>query len=202
MRYGIVIDLKRCLGCNSCTLACKQKNATPVGTGWAKLYQWESGIYPAARLNYLPTMCNHCAEPPCVTSCPTGASFQTAEGVVLVDPAQCIGCRQCMVACPYNARQFNFGQNPGYYPDMGPTAYEVTLEAKHREGTVDKCDLCLDRVQQGLLPACVQACPAGARSFGDLDDPNSQVSQLIAARGGYQLYPELGTDPSVYYLPG
>jgi molybdopterin-containing oxidoreductase family iron-sulfur binding subunit len=202
MRYGIVIDLKQCLGCNSCTMACKQKNATPTGTGWAKLYQWETGTFPNAHRDYLPTMCNHCAEPPCVNSCPTGASYQTPEGVVLVDADQCIGCRQCMVACPYNARQFNFGGNAGYFPGKDLTAYEVALQDRHREGTVDKCDLCVDRLEQGLLPACVQACPGDARFFGDLDDPNSQVSQLIITRGGYQLHPELGTNPSVYYLPG
>jgi molybdopterin-containing oxidoreductase family iron-sulfur binding subunit len=183
-------------------MACKQKNATPAGTGWAKLYQWETGTYPNVRLSYLPTMCNHCAEPACVEACPTGASYQTAEGIVLVDADKCIGCRACMLACPYNARQFNYGAAPAYFAGKDYTAYEVALQDKHRTGTVEKCDLCLDRLQQGLEPACVQTCPAAARFVGDLDDPNSQVSQLIAARGGYQLHPELGTDPSVYYLPG
>jgi Fe-S-cluster-containing dehydrogenase component len=200
MRYGIVIDLKRCLGCNSCTTACKQKNATPTGTSWAKLSQWESGNFPNVRLNYLPLMCNHCANAPCVEVCPTGASYKTAEGIVLVDNAKCIGCRSCMLACPYNARTFNSGEAPAYFSGKGPTAYEVALKDRHVIGTVDKCDLCIDRLEAGLDPACVQTCPANARIAGDLDDPNSEVSKLIAAKGGYQLHPELGTDPSVYYL--
>jgi molybdopterin-containing oxidoreductase family iron-sulfur binding subunit len=107
-----------------------------------------------------------------------------------------------MVACPYNARAFSFGKPKGYYPDKGLTAFEQVRYQEHTVGTVEKCNFCAARLEQGLQPACVQTCPAQARFFGDLDDPNSEVSKLIASEGGYQLHPELGTDPSVFYLRG
>jgi molybdopterin-containing oxidoreductase family iron-sulfur binding subunit len=198
----MVIDLKRCLGCNSCTMACKQKNATPKGTGWAKLLEWETGTFPDVRLNYLPVLCNHCAEAPCVEVCPTGATEKLANGIVTVDESKCVGCRYCMLACPYDARSFNYGKPEALFPEKGLTAYESQRSAVHATGTVEKCNFCVDRLEEGLEPACVQACPARARIFGDLDDPNSEVSKLITQRGAAPLHPELGTNPSVYYLEG
>jgi Fe-S-cluster-containing dehydrogenase component len=202
MRYGMVIDLKRCIGCNSCTIACKQTNATPKNITWTRVILSEMGTYPNTRLTYLPVLCNHCAEAPCVDVCPTGASQKLADGTVWVDPDQCIGCRFCMTACPYNARFFNYGKPEPYNPEIGYTPYEEARLDEHPVGAVTKCDFCMDRVAEGLDPACVQTCPANARIFGDLDDPDSEVSRLLASRDSYQLYPELGTDPSVYYLPG
>ncbi len=202
MRYGIVIDLDRCVGCNACTIACKQTNGVASGIFWSEVLREEINTYPNAQLAYTPILCNHCADAPCVEVCPTGASQKLENGIVVVDADKCIGCRYCMVACPYNARSFNYGQPQGYYPDQGLNDYEQVRFVEHTVGTVEKCDMCIDRVEQGLEPACVQTCPAKARIFGDLDDPTSQVSQLVTRRDGKQLHPELGTDPSVYYVRG
>lgn len=202
MRYGMVIDLKRCLGCNSCTIACKQRSATPKGTDWSKVVQWETGEFPNVHLNYLPILCNHCAEAPCVEVCPTGATVQHESGIVTVDAEKCVGCRYCMLACPYDARSFHFGEPEGYFPDKGLTPYEALRYAEHKAGAVSKCDFCRDRLEDGLEPACVQTCPARARIFGDLDDPTSEVAQLVVQKGAKPLHPELGTEPSVFYING
>lgn len=200
MRYGMVIDLQRCIGCNACTIACKQEHSTRPGVFWSKTIVSETGTYPSARQVYLPLLCMHCNDPACADACPTGATQQLANGIVTVDQSKCIGCRACMVACPFNARSFVY-ENKSYYGDKGPTAYETATAGNHVLGTVEKCNFCAERVAAGQEPACVLTCPADARFFGDLDDPNSQVSKLVATKGAYQLHPELGTDPSVYYLP-
>jgi molybdopterin-containing oxidoreductase family iron-sulfur binding subunit len=134
-----------------------------------------------------------------VDVCPTGASFKRADGIVVVDYDKCMGCGYCRVACPYDARSFIEKIEP-YYPEFGFTPYEELMYQKHQTGVAEKCNFCAERVARGEEPACVGTCIAYARHFGDLDDPNSEVSKLIAERHGYQLLPELGTEPSVYYL--
>ena len=198
-RYGLVIDLKRCIGCDACSLACKAENATSRGIMWNRVLKYESGKYPNSRLNFLPVTCMHCDEPECEKVCPTGATAKREDGIVVIDNNKCVGCRYCMVACPYATRYF-FDELHSYYPEH-MTPYEKTGYQKHRLGTVQKCDLCLSRIERGLQPVCVVSCPAEARFFGDLDDPDSEVSRLIRERGGFVLNPEFGTKPSVYYLP-
>lgn len=199
MRRGMVIDLKRCIGCSACQLACKAEHGTPPGVLFARVLKKEEGQYPMVRQLFLPVLCNHCDDAPCVPVCPTGASFKWEDGIVDIDADKCVGCRACMMACPYSNRYYNDG--PQNYYEKGTTAYESARVSQHQTNVVMKCNFCRDRVRAGKEPACVANCPTVARYFGDLDDPNSEVSRLIKERGGYTLHPELGTKPSVYYLP-
>jgi molybdopterin-containing oxidoreductase family iron-sulfur binding subunit len=198
MRYGLVIDTERCIGCNACTMACKAENGTPAGIWWSKVLVREVGKFPHTSLAYTPVLCMHCENAPCVEVCPTGASHKRADGIVVVDYDKCMGCRYCETACPYDARVFMEAVR-SYY-DKGLTPYEQVLFPKHQAGVVEKCNFCADRVAQGKEPACVATCPAYARIFGDLDNPSSEASQLIARRHAEQLLPELGTNPAVYYI--
>lgn len=200
MRYGMVIDLRRCIGCNACTVACKEEKGTPPSVFYTRVYEEESGTYPRVSKRFIPLLCNHCKDAPCEQVCPTKATHQTPEGIILVDGEKCVGCRYCYVACPYNNRFYlkKGLKKEGYF---GPiTAYEEVKYKGHVEGTVTKCNFCYERLAEGLEPACVETCLAGARVFGDLDDLESEVSELSRSRNGYQLMPELGTDPSVFYV--
>ncbi len=199
MRLGMVIDLKRCIACYGCQMSCKAEHGTPPGVFFARVIKSEEGNYPTARQLFLPVLCNHCDDAPCVNVCPTGASYYAEHGIVDIDQDKCVGCRSCMMACPYNNRYFN-GERSNYFGDAGPTPYETARSERHPEGVVMKCNFCRPRLAEGKLPACVANCAAKARTFGDLDDPNSTVSRLIKERGGYTLHPELGTGPNVYYL--
>lgn len=200
MKYGMVIDLAKCVGCSACAVACKQENATPPGVFWGRVHIYETGRYPEVKLRYLPTLCMHCEEPACEKACPTGATSRRQDGIVVVDEDVCIGCGYCVWACPYQARALNRRAPRPYHPAYGLTPYEEEEYDEHQKGIVEKCNFCVGRVDQGEQPACVRACPPGARIFGDLDDPDSEVSRLIAQRGGRQRLAEHGTKPKVYYL--
>lgn len=213
MRWGIVIDLKRCVGCYSCVVACKEEHFLPPGIFWNRVLVTQKGTYPAVTKEILPILCNHCKEAPCVKVCPTGATTRREDGIVVVDGDKCVGCRYCIMACPYQQRTFLKEYTPyfkgnGYTPpeELGRQLYPL------QERTVVKCNFCVERIEGGLkkgltpgvdpeaTPACVIACPAEARYFGDLDDPESEVSRLIREKKGTPLAPEFDTDPAVYYL--
>jgi dimethyl sulfoxide reductase iron-sulfur subunit len=199
VRWGVAIDLKRCTGCQSCTMACKLENGTPPGVFWTRVLEEEMGTYPFAYTVFLPIRCNHCSNPPCVSVCPTGASYQReADNVVLVNQDKCIGCHSCVVACPYQAR-FVPEDSKGYYGEQY-TPYERLRYARWQVGAAQKCTLCVDRLDSGLKPACVETCPARTLVFGDLNDPGSEVSKLLQARSHYRPREELGTEPNVFYL--
>jgi len=201
MRYAMVIDLSRCVGCGTCTVACRAEHGTPAGVSYNKVKKYEVGRYPTAKMKFLPILCMHCQDPACLKVCPTGATYRREDGIVLIDHDKCIGCRACVVACPYESRQFLWDIR-NYYPGHVSTPYEVLKHKDFEKGTVVKCDFCLQRLEEGQLPACVVACPAQARYFGDLDDPESEVSRLVADYRGTPFREELGTQPSVYYVKG
>lgn len=208
MRYGMVIDLKKCIGCYGCQIFCKTENATPPGMLWSRVFLYEFGNYPTVEKRPLPVLCMHCGVPECVNVCPTGASVKRPDGIVTVDRDRCTGCLNCLMACPYGARNL-FLENIEYFPGQGLTPYEKLGYQRHRLGVVGKCDFCLPRIGKGLEPACVKNCMAKARYFGDLDDPDSEVSRLILTRVAFQASPAVPPglagkkpkmDPSVYYL--
>jgi Fe-S-cluster-containing dehydrogenase component len=198
-KLGLVIDLDICVGCHACAVNCKEWNTgghsapltdtDPYGDAWGvwfnRIHSFEAGEGAASRTVHFPKSCLHCEQPACVEVCPTGASYKRAEdGIVLVNAETCIGCKLCSWACPYGAREYD-----------------------HDDGVMKKCTLCIDRIYNENLeeidrvPACVSTCPVGARHFGDLGDSESAVSILVAARGGYDLMPELGYQPVNKYLP-
>lgn len=178
VQYGMVIDVRRCIGCHSCTVACKAEFDVPLGENRAWVEYVEKGVYPNVGKSFLPRLCNHCSVPPCVDVCPTDATYKREEdGVVVIDSGVCIGCKYCIQACPYDARFFN----------------PVT-------GFADKCDFCMHRISQGLVPSCVNTCIGGARIFGDVSDLDSNISKLLAKHRVSVLRGEMGTLPNVYYI--
>ncbi|PRY23636.1 Fe-S-cluster-containing dehydrogenase component [Aliiruegeria haliotis] len=199
-KLGLVIDLDICVGCQACATSCKEWNtggysaplsdhdpygADPSGAWLNRIHSYEYTRDGTSGTLHFPRSCLHCEEPDCVTVCPTGASYKREEdGIVLVNPDTCIGCKLCSWACPYGAREYD-----------------------HDDGVMKKCTLCVDRIYNETLapedrsPACVRACPTGARAFGDLGDPDSEVSRSVAARGGFGLLEEFGYKPVNRYLP-
>ncbi|MCB1663653.1 MAG: 4Fe-4S dicluster domain-containing protein [Pseudomonadales bacterium] len=202
MKRGMVFDLRRCIGCNACVVACKQENSLPDGVFFTKTLSEEYGVYPAANRVYIPTLCNHCEDAPCEKVCPSGATYTRDDGIVMVDDALCIGCGTCAVACPYDQRTQMDADNlkNGMYGGGNLTDFEKQGYGRWTPGTVTKCDFCSQRVDAGLEPACVVTCPTDARIFGDLDDPNSAPNKLIRERGGMPALSDKNTKPKVYYV--
>lgn len=198
VRWGTAIDLKRCTGCQACTISCKVENGTPPGVFWTRVLEKEEGTYPFAFKVFMPLRCNHCEEPPCVPVCPTGASYKREQdNLVLVNQDICIGCHACVVACPYQVRAIPENAK-GYYEQATP--FEKKSYPKWQAGTAQKCTFCVHRLDKGLQPSCVETCPPRALLFGDLNDPDSEISKAIRERPHFQPRSELGTNPSVYYL--
>jgi molybdopterin-containing oxidoreductase family iron-sulfur binding subunit len=186
-------------------MACKLANYTPPGVFWSRVLRGEMGVFPNSVRQALPVLCNQCEEPDCLKVCPTGATYQTEDKIVRIDKDKCIGCKYCMMACPYGAR-YSVREWKSYFPEGLPLSEHEEFckkawEEKSGVGVSTKCDFCYDRRAGGREPACVQACPAKARVFGDLDDPDSEISYLIKTKRGFVLRPEVGTEPKVYYLP-
>lgn len=205
MRYGIAINTKRCIGCHTCSVKCKIENNVPNGIWWNQTrtvggeeMDTPSGEWPNTTMYYETIQCMHCDNPACVRVCPVGATYKDSEtGIVCQDYDLCIGCRMCMAHCPYTGvRSFNW-EEPQYHLDVTLGAAGVPAHQKH---TVEKCTMCYHRTSQNIEPGCVEVCLANARVWGDLDDPDSEISQLISTGNYQQLLPEMGTDPSVYYL--
>lgn len=207
-RWAMVIDLAKCVGCDTCTVSCKAENRTPPGVSYNVVLELEEGEFPNVRRVNIPRPCMHCDNPPCVQVCPVGATYKLENGIVAVDYERCLGCRYCITACPYGARSFDFGWN--YDEEMlgysAQQASEYGVPHGRREkgkspvGNVRKCHFCLHRLERGEEPACVETCLGDARYFGDLNDPESMVSKLVASPRAYRLKEELGTNPRVYYL--
>lgn len=207
-KWVMVIDLQKCVGCDTCTVSCKAENRTPPGISYNVVMETLEGTFPNVTNVNLPRPCMQCDKPPCVQVCPTRATYKLDNGIVTIDNDRCIGCRYCIVACPYGARSFDFGdsyeQEMQSFNDVTSPEYGVTRgvrkDGKTPIGTVRKCSFCFHRLQRNEEPACVETCIGDARYFGDLNDPNSVVSKLIASPRAFRLKEELGTEPRVYYL--
>ncbi len=209
-RYGMVVDLNRCVGCQTCTIACKHANDTPPGVQWRRVLDVEQGVYPDVQRLFLVTGCQHCAEPPCVPVCPTGATRQRSDGLVTMDYDTCIGCGYCAVACPYQARTIVHDRS--WYFGGAPTRQEIQTAHDERLGVANKCTFCVERIdeakERGLTPgvdlaytpACAASCIAQAIHFGDFADPESGVSRLAEEHESFQMHADLGTDPQIRYL--
>lgn len=206
--WAMVIDLRKCIGCQYCVYACQAVNNVPDDMRW-NVYLPE--VTPTGAPFHMTRPCMHCQDAPCTAVCPTRATWVRDDGIVIMDYGLCIGCRYCQVACPYEARVFNWKArdgDSGYQAEWG--AAEVATRPR---GVAEKCTFCVHRIDRGLAqgmipgvdrpatPACVNICPVEARVFGDLNDPDSRVSRLIKDLPTFRLREDLGTEPNVYYVP-
>lgn len=222
-RYGMVIDLHKCVGCGSCGLACKTENNVEKGKFWSHHIKRTTGTFPNVKYEYIPTLCNHCEEAACVKACPTGAMYKDEKGLTLHNAGKCIGCKSCIQACPYNVIYYNADEPHAMYRDdtsiipnctaSGKQTAEkmgeklpnynperaLTYEGIRSKGIVEKCTLCDHRLKNKEVPWCVASCPAKARTVGDFDDPKSEVNRQLGAYHHRVLRAEKGTKPKVFY---
>lgn len=246
-QYGMIIDLRKCVGCGACALACKTENNTELRRNgqthnWADFIHETTGTFPQTKFRSIPVLCNHCSNAPCVEACPVEpkAMYKTPEGITMHNDERCIGCRSCQDACPYSMDEVEkdgasgqysvisyneegnlshpfFADNTPLIKNCTTTGAELSAligakpphrtDFKHseyenvrRDNIVEKCILCDHRLRSGMLPACVEACPSGARVFGDLSDQNSEAAQLLAKHKGFVLKEKEGTSPNVHYI--
>ncbi|TCS61208.1 tetrathionate reductase subunit B [Varunaivibrio sulfuroxidans] len=176
-RWAMVVDLRKCIACQACSVACIMENKVPYDNFRTIVSTYEVKDGDKVGIFMLPRLCNHCEEPACIPVCPVGATYQKKDGIVVVDNTRCVGCGYCVQACPYDARFIN-----------------------PKTRTADKCTFCTHRLEAGLLPACVETCVGGARVIGDIKDPNSEASKLLATNEVKVLRPEMNTQPHVYYI--
>lgn len=211
-KWSMVLDLRRCIGCSACTIGCKAENVLPPGVVYRPVVDEEIGTYPKVTRRFIPRPCMQCENPPCTPVCPVKATHKREDGIVVVDYERCIGCRYCITACPYNARSADFGEE---YTESTPMVQDYELRPnfeykkkwprKHNQspiGNARKCHFCIHRIEEGLLPACVTTCIGGATYFGDNNDKDSLVSELVARPNITALKSELGTRPKVHYIWG
>ena len=217
-RWVMVIDLRKCVGCNSCTISCIAENRLPPGVVYRPVLEEEIGTFPNVRRRFLPRPCMQCDEPPCVPVCPVGATWKRPDGIVEIDYDQCIGCRYCIAACPYSARVFDKGFNymdgateaSAFVGESTAKSYAVAPAFDYGEewprdggspiGNARKCHFCVHRLEKGALPACTTTCIGRATYFGDANDPDSLVAELISSPNVMRLKEEMGAEPRVYYL--
>ncbi len=246
-QYGMVINLRKCVGCGACALACKTENNTALRRNgqtynWADFVHETTGSFPDTTFRTLPVLCNHCADAPCVEACPVvpKAMYKTPEGITMHNDHRCIGCRACQEACPYSLEEVGKDRASGEYsvisyneegepvhpffadkteliPGRTTSGAELAsltnavpphktdythpdYDCVRRDNIVEKCTFCDHRLRNNLLPACVEACPAGARVFGDLHDPQSEIAELLKKHESFVLKEEEGTKPNVYYI--
>jgi molybdopterin-containing oxidoreductase family iron-sulfur binding subunit len=221
----MVIDLQRCVGCSACSIACRNENNVPDGIYWSNKITETSGTFPNVRYHYIPTLCNHCDNAPCVRGCPTQAMHKLESGITMHNPKKCIGCKYCEFNCPYGVIYFNWRKAHPFWRDetelikdgtFSPAEVtrgaggkvvpyynperDETLAGIRPKGVVEKCTFCDHRLKKGLLPRCVEACPSDARVFGDRTDPNSKVSKLLGKFRPFRLREQIGTEPHVFYI--
>lgn len=226
-RLAMVIDLQRCTGCGGCALSCKSENNVQRGIAWASRKTKTVGKFPNVRFEFIPTLCNHCENAPCVKGCPTKAMHKGYGNITMHSPKKCIGCRTCIAMCPFGVVSIHGEEPHGHWKNeevlikgctsspkelnekVGGNVIPYYNDAKEKsmpgsglryKGIVEKCTLCDHRVKKGLLPHCVQSCPANARIMGDLNDPNSKASKLLSKYRSWRLKEHLGTEPKVFYI--
>jgi len=216
--YGYALDLSRCIGCRRCVYACVRENnqSRSPQIQWIRVLEMEKekGIdfetanpyynperVPDPEHFYVPVACQQCRTPQCTMVCPVGATWQEPDGIVVVDYDWCIGCRYCMAACPYGARHFNWGEPELPVAEFNPNLH-ILGNRPRPQGVVEKCTFCVQRARVGRYPACVEICPVGARKFGNLLDPESEITRIIREKRVFVLKAELKTEPKFYYFYG
>jgi molybdopterin-containing oxidoreductase family iron-sulfur binding subunit len=214
--FGYGLDLSRCIGCRRCVYACVRENnqSRDPQIHWIRVLEMEksTGVdvlsstpyynpetVPQPDKFYMPVQCQHCKNPPCVKVCPVRATWKEPDGIVVIDYDRCVGCRCCMAACPYGARHFNWGEPSLAAADLNPETHYLGNRPRPR-GVVEKCTFCIQRVRKGLYPACVEVCPVGARKFGNLLDPTSEIRYVMEHKRVFIFKEELNTKPSFFYF--
>lgn len=217
-KYGMVIDLQKCVGCGVCAITCKSENNIPDGIFWGHYISRFEGKYPNVKQTFIPTLCNHCTKAACVAACPVDPKVmhKSSDGLTIHDSERCIGCRSCEKACPYGQVSFNaVDPHPNWRDELGKATtqkaggtvipyfnpdQDAAYPGIRQKNKVEKCTACHHRVANGIAPRCVEACPAKARIFGDLGNKVSEASQLLKNNKATVIKPEAGTEPNVYYI--